>query len=376
MNKTGNLIMAAIAAAAIFAAFASPARAADLLEPKSIAFETGKIKQNDGQVDLYIASLITHYHVGGLTAAVDFNFYADKELHTRDGGNDLVVVDMIRFVDGDRFKIQYGDIENLTFGSGFIVSNYRSNLRGNTPLNRSKGIELDLASRNSYIKMFGTRSDLFGMRAVRNFGPVTLGATAVGDADPDFKEIAIDAEMNMAKDSIKLYAESAKILDYGNGTAAGVVAAPMDGIVAKVELRDFSYDFVPGIVDEHYDAVSPFSRLKGDTSRTMGYYSCLDFFPGGENSAKFAFERYEGRKPRATVNARGRFRKFRGELFAAQENFIPKTEYTGPRTTVTRGLLGYRVSKRAELIFDFYKAYDDGSNGLKSLTVKTNIKLR
>ncbi len=355
--------------------FATSATAADLLEPKSIAFETGKIKQNEGQPDLYVVSLITRYHVGGLTAVLDFNLFVDKKLHARDGSNDTIVVDKLRFVDGERFKIQYGDIKDLTFGSGFIVSNYRTDLRGNVPLNRSKGIELDLSSRNSYIKMFGTRSDLFGLRAVRNFGPVVLGTTAVGDADPDFKEFALDAEMNMAKDRLKLYAESAKILDYGNGTAAGIVASPFDSVVAKVELRDFSPDFVPGIVDEHYDAVSPFSRLTGDTSRTMGFFSCLDFMPGSENSARFTLERYEGRKPRATVNARGSFRKFRAELFAAQENFIPKSGETRQKTTVTRSLLGYRVSKHAELVFDVYKAYDDRNEGLKSFTVKTNVEL-
>ncbi|MFA6448567.1 MAG: hypothetical protein WCX65_03780 [bacterium] len=371
-----TLRLLAISAIILLAAgAASPAHATDLLKPNGLSFEAGKIQEKDGRSDLFFASLIPQFSIGGLTAVINVNYIADREFKIRDAGRDFIVVDSVQYKHNDKFKFYYGEIKNLTFGSGFIVSNYRSDIRGNVPLNRQRGIELDLKSDDSYIKAFGTRSDLFGVRGVRTLGAFRLGATAISDADPDFEEIGIDIETNFKREWVKFYAESAKIIDYGDGVALGVVASPVKKFSAKAELRDFSSDFVPSIVDEHYEAGSPFLKLT-NTGRTYGLYTSMDFFPGGEYSLGLTHESYEDHQPRTTIKARGKITpRLSGDIFYAQENFVPKNGWIKPKNSVARGILTFKLNNKADLILDYYRAYDDSLNKQDSLTFKTRIKL-
>lgn len=379
MKKTATLI----AVIALIACCGLTTRAADLLKPVTLSFESGKIAQ-EGLEDLYQVSLFPTYTYRNFSATLGLNLVFARDNQMRDGGNDSVTVEKIDYSHGDRLKLHYGDIENLTLGSGFVVSNYRSDIRGNVSLNRQKDLQLDLKSSESHVKMFATRSRLLGVRAIRNFGLYNLGTTVVTDSEPDFSEISVDAEIIIIPEKYTLYVERAGIVGHGEGYAAGILATPLKNINAKVEFRNFDADFAPGFVDEHYEARAPFDRITSYEGRRMGVYSAIDFFfdsplAGGSEeqiAGRVTFEDYEEYQRRATINVTGPLtRNIRGELFFAKENFVAGGPGERGEDSVARARLYIKFSRRGELILDYYNGYDDKPIFLESLGIKARFKL-
>jgi len=351
------------------------AHGADLLEPFSLSFETGKIEQSDGREDLYLLSVQPTYSAGRISATLGINFYAYRDGKMRDGGNDSLVIESLTYDDEDKFRFHYGELENLTFGSGFIVSNYRSNIRGQVPLNRQKGFEIDLVGPSSYIKAFGTKTNLIGLRAIRNFGLFNVGATAVADSNPDFEEVGIDAEFLLIPDKITLYAEGAKIIDYGAGYAFGAILSPHKYVDAKVEYRGFDEDFVPGIVDEHYELRPAFDRMSYNTG-TWGLYTSLDLFKGEFISGTVTYEDYEDIQSRITCSGTANLTsRIRGELFYAEENYLPDQYGLIEQDKLARASMYIKFSKKGEFIIDYYNAFDDKPSGLESFAFKTKFRI-
>jgi hypothetical protein len=339
-----------------------------------LSFEAGKIQEKDGRSDLYFASIIPQFSVGSVTAVLNINYIATSKYKIRDGGHDFLVLDSLRYKRGEEFNLSYGEIKNLTYGNGLIVSNYRSDILGNVPLNRQRGMELDIDTNNYYIKAFGTQSDLYGMRGVRNFGSLRLGATAVTDSNPNFDEVGVDVETHFRNDRIRLYAESAQILKYGDGKALGAIVVPVRNLSLKAEYRDYAADFIPGIVDEHYEAGSPFYKIAG-SSRTHGMFTALGYSPNAETSLALTNERYKDRRPRTTVTARGRIsRRLSGDLFYAQENYLQKDRLANPRNSIARAILTFKLTSKLGLILDYYQAYDDSLQKQDSLTFKAHFR--
>ncbi len=360
----------------VLSASSNIADAADLLEPQALSWNAGKVTQDEGRADLYFVSLEPGFRIGNLTAVIGINYYFDEDLKVRDGGNDLIMLSSLEYEDPNRMRLYYGEIENLTLGSGFVVSNYRTNVTGNVPMTRMQGLELDLWGPRSAVTVFGTRTDLLGLRAVRNMGRVTIGTTAVTDAEPDFEEIALDLQGTIVPEKFSLYTEVASIQDYGDGFALGVLATPLPFVEVKAELRDFDSDFVPGIVDEHYEARPVVESIKANTTgRLMGFYSAVDFFRGRRVSATLTFEDYEDYKSRYTITGRGKINnRIHGDLFFAKEDFVPQLGGSS-EDSIVRAHIYVKTTKRLDLIFDFYNAYDDKRNMLESLTVKTEYHL-
>ncbi|HOX28789.1 MAG TPA: hypothetical protein PLQ76_06515 [bacterium] len=369
------LSLFAVITAVTFSCIPAQAHKVKSFGATAVAFETGRVMQDSS--DLYFVSLQPRFKVGALTLGVEFNQYMDEDLSMRDGGNDSIILGMAEYKRGDRLKLYYGEIENITFGSGFIVSNYRTNIKGNVPLSRQKGLTVDIANKDSYVKFFGTKTDLYGLRGVHKFGRFTLGSTVVSDSDPDFEIFGIDGEMSFWKnsDDIKLYGELAGIKDYGSGFAVGAMASPHKDFDAKIEVRDYDSDFAPGIVDEHYEAANVFNRLNTTSGRMYGIFSCVDLFSQRDVSASISYERYEDMKPRVTLKAKAKITsRVRGELFMAEQNFVPKNGLVA-ENTLARATAYVKFSRKGELILDYYKAYDDVPAKLDSLTFKVKYSL-
>ncbi len=369
--------MALIAIIVLYAALtAMPVRAASPLNPNGLSFEAGKIDEKDGRSDLYFASIIPQFSIGRVTTVLNINYVANNELKLRDAGSDFLVLDSLNYNGGDKFNFRYSEIKNLTLGRGFIVSNYRSDILGDIPLNRQRGVEIDSKTTDTYIKAFGTQSDLYGIRGVKTHNNLRFGATAVTAASPDFDEFGFDVETNFKNERVKLYVESAKIVKYGNGIALGALLMPKNNLSFRAELREFSSDFIPSMVDEHFEASSPFSKIIG-LDRTHGTYTALDFYPGHENHIGLTYELYEDREPRITVKAAGRITpRLSADLFYAQENLTPKTGGTKPKYSIARYILTYNLNKKVGLILDYYHAYDETPSEQDSITFKTRFKLR
>jgi hypothetical protein len=130
------------------------------------------------------------------------------------------------------------------------------------------------------------------------------------------------------------------------------------------------------MVDEHFEAGSPFSKITG-LGRAHGVFTALNFYPGHENHFGLTYEVYKDREPRATIEAAGWITpSLRGDIFYAQENFVPNAGGgTVPKYSIARGILTYKINHKVGLILDYYQAYDASLNKQDSITFKTRFKL-
>jgi len=121
---------------------ANPVRAASPLKPNGLSLETGKIDEKNGRTDLYFASIIPQFSIGRVTTVLNLNYIATKNYKIRSGNHNFFVLDTLDYDGGDKFNLRYSEIKNLTLGSGFIVSNYRSDILGDVPLNLEMKLEV------------------------------------------------------------------------------------------------------------------------------------------------------------------------------------------------------------------------------------------
>lgn len=375
--KQKSLLTAAVVFAAIILFSVSRCSAeAKSLHPISLSFNSGVITQGAGNDNLYFVTLNPKFNFGNFTVVAGLNVFIDNEFRLRDDGNDTITIDSAQYEDKEHFKLYYGDIENLTLGSGFIVSNYRSNINGNIPLNRQKGLDVEVYGPRSMMKFFTSKTRLKGFRAVRNMGKAKIGTTVVSDNEPDFDEVGLDIQVPLLDKKLSVYAEDAKIQKYGEGYAAGVILTPVDFLNAKIEFRHYDADFIPGIVDEHYEARPLADRLAASAEgRQRGYYSALDLFGGKKNTATITYEDYEEVRPRMTFLCKVVPSKhIGGNFFYAKENFLLSGGAKG--NAVGRGELDVAITRRTSLIFDYYRGFDDAKQPLNSFTVKAKYKLK
>lgn len=353
--------------------FAAGGAAFASLKPTAIHFQTGKVTQEERE-DLYLLGLMPQFQFRSLYAVLGVNLYFDNEFRLRDEGNDVVVLDSAGYRRRN-FRVHYGDIQGLTLGRGFIVRNYYSNTMSNVPDNEQKGIIVDRWTEQAGLAAFWTLSHLKGIRGERRLGKFEVGSTIVSDTDPEFKVVGLDASYKPIP-PVEVYAEAAQIEHYGSGSAIGLMSEPFGGARVMVEYRRFDADFVPGIVDEHYEARPAFDTIAGNpTGRIDGYFAQLSLFEDTKFPAKLSYEDYEATDPRLTFGLRiDALENVRFNLYYAQENFVPSQIITG-ENSVLKAQMTLDLSRRLTLIFDYYCAFDDSKEPLESLDVHVRAKL-
>jgi len=181
--------------------------------------------------------------------------------------------------DRDKFYTRAGALESSRLGHGFIMNYYNNSLLYDE---RKVGLELDddfgIGGFELVNSSFGRR-EVFGgrifyrplqlvsdMPIIKNFA---LGATFVRDDDPDsyrgtddgVAEFGFDAELPIIKNvltELKLYADLAKIKDFGSGQAAGVelnifgISGLFD-FGAQLERRFLGAEFLPAYFGPFYE---------------------------------------------------------------------------------------------------------------------------
>ena len=179
----------------------------------------------------------------------------------------------------DAFYTRAGSLESARLGHGFIMNYYNNALIYDE---RKAGLELDydfgIGGFELINSSFGRR-EIFGGRVyyrplqlvteapiIKNFA---LGATFVRDDDPDeyrgtddgVAEFGFDAELPIIKNQLtelKLYADLAKIKDFGSGQAAGVelnifgISGLFD-LGAQLERRFLGKEFLPAYFGPFYE---------------------------------------------------------------------------------------------------------------------------
>jgi hypothetical protein len=179
----------------------------------------------------------------------------------------------------DAFYTRFGSLESARLGHGLIMNYYNNALIYDE---RKVGLELDydfgIGGFEIVNSSFGRREILGGRIFYRPLQLVTeapiiknfaIGATFVRDDDPDqyrgtddgISEYGFDAELPIIKNELtelKLYADLAKIQDFGSGQAAGV-ELNMYGISglfdfgAQLERRFLGEEFLPAYFGPFYE---------------------------------------------------------------------------------------------------------------------------
>lgn len=366
-TRTRMKIMAAVA----LLLFAAPARAA-IFSTERLSFDAAVISQDENS-DLYRVAVTPVLVKGSLTAVVTANLIFDNELRLRDNGNDAIVLDSLTWAH-DRIKLRYGDIEGVTLGRGFVVSNYYSDTKNNNPDNESKGLLFDTFSDRSHFTVFGTLSHLVAMRGERKMGNATLGGTMAFDSDPDLEVFAVDGKYNIFENRWTVYAEGAEITSAGNGFTLGTALTPVPKLMDLTitgEYRKFDADFVPSMIDEHYEAKPALAFVQGATGgKVEGFYLAADYSAGNGNTLRVFFEDYEAIRSRAGAEATARYGdSLTFKIFYAQENFVPSNNLRR-EDSVVFGNITYALTKRFDLMLDYYRAFDDQSQPLESFSTK------
>lgn len=370
-RHTASRLLSVAIAAALAAVFASAAFAAGT-KPVSIDFETGKVAQ-DGD-DLYHVGILAEFRARGFFVTPALNLYFDRELRMRDNANDILVLDSAGY-ESDRLTARYGDIEQLTWGRGFVVRNYYSNTMNNVPDNEQKGFLLDRKTEVARLAGFMTLSHLVGLRGERTMGRAAVGTTVISDSDPEFKIWGLDASYRLQEET-RVYAEAAEIEHYGTGSAVGVLHKPINWAQLMVEYRKFDADFVPGIVDEHYEARPVFNRIAANPQGNIdGYFAQASLFSDTLHPIMLSWEDYEASDPRGTAGVEVRdFENLTFGFYYAQENLVPSGALFG-EDSVFMGRASFILKKHLVLNFDYYRAFDDAKQPLESFDFNVRARL-
>lgn len=360
------------------AALALPAAGA-VFEPGRITYDVGVYTQDDHS-DLYRMAVTPVLVHGNLTAAFNVNFIFDADMRLRDNGNDFIVLDKLVW-NRDTMKIGYGDIEGLTLGRGFVVNNYYSNTMNNLPDNETKGLMFETWSERSHITLFSTLSHITGGRAERRMGDVSVGATFAVDKEPDVEVMGVDAKVNIIPNSWSVYAEVAEIVDAGNGIAIGTAVTPLPKVLDLTlvgEWRKFDSDFQPGIIDEHYEAKGtlPAISATNPVGKVDGFYIAADYYVNSKNSIKLFYEDYENVRARGGLKASAALAdRVTLNAYYAQENFVPSGNLR-QEDSVLLADLTIALTEHFDLLFDYYRAFDDMKQPLESFGTRVKFYLK
>ncbi len=203
-------------------------------------------------------------------------------IRTEDWNDDYDYFRILRYVryghKRETFYARVGALDAARLGHGFIMNYYNNSLLYDQ---RKIGLELDVDAKFAGVESMTSnlgRSEIFGGRAyyrplwemktpiLKNF---TLAATFVTDNDPDasrdtndgVSEFGFDAELPIIKTSslhLGVYADYAKINNFGSGRAAGVELR-MQGLAnvfdftAQLERRFLGDEFLPAYFGPFYE---------------------------------------------------------------------------------------------------------------------------
>ena len=199
------------------------------------------------------------------------------------------ILRMIRYlrwgVKHDPLYIRVGSLQMATLGNGFIMGYYSNETNYDE---RKIGLALDVdfgkfgfesvSSNLGRVEIIGGRLYYrpLATTAIPILKNLEMGATYVTDIDPDSRrstndgiaEIGADIGLPVIKSSVfntTLYADYAKILEHGNGTAVGIKAGipnvlGMLAVYAKLEKRFLNDEFLPNYFNTLYE----FERIEGN----------------------------------------------------------------------------------------------------------------
>lgn len=228
----------------------------------------------------YVKAGLQHdFELGPVALGLDAKLY----LPTQEGAPyptdfQFITVRQASYTHNDIAKLEYGRLENVTYGYGLLLDDYNSAIGGDSGefTYRKSGLKARLTLNPVQIDALGTGGSLYAGRISYELpgitvfdSPIKVGGTYVTDEDGINDRLTngsvnrqkqsgygIDVGIPIAGDFMVAYTEYAKLTDYGDGLSAGVKGNLIDLLKYRAEYRSFSKDFMPGYFNTIYEATS------------------------------------------------------------------------------------------------------------------------
>ncbi len=329
---------------------------------------------NNGGVSAPVFRWTPDFKYGALGIGLDINvpLYNGDQV-----GIDNMVVRYLEYATTD-WGARYGLISNVTYGAGLMMSNYTTVLKGGLiPSDQQAGLRAYYKKDIYSLEVLGTWSRVYGARATQQVLPyLTFGQYFVCDADgitqirPDGTQKVFPSQSGWGVDAMApfflnsvLFAEYAKLNNYGGGLSAGISAGydlALARLNFKAEKRYLDKDFVPEYYNEEYETnpvdivsyeAAGISRdgykvsMTGDVLNTAKFWAVLEGY-NGSNSAL---------KAEASANLGSQYFAAAGYY---QPNFVDARSLDLREGAIITTKLGYKVNPFTQVIANAKRAYD------------------
>ena len=197
-------------------------------------FTVGYITNGTSQTA--VARTSPNFKLGDLGVGVDINIPLGGA--SKPDGIDYLVLRYLEY-SNSVWGARYGVLENVTLGSGLLVSNYSTNAKGGIiPTNNQKGIRGYYNFGTNGVEAMYTWSNIYAVRLTQKpFGNVTFGEYYITDTDgvnfknpdgttsvfPPVSGFGVDASYPLFPGA-NLFSEYAQIVNHGGGFSAGFSA--------------------------------------------------------------------------------------------------------------------------------------------------------
>jgi len=292
-------------------------------------------------------------------------------------GVDAVVLRYMEYT-APKWGFRYGILSNVTLANGLLVSNYTTATKGGIiQTSGQSGLRAYYNWDFAAIECFGTWTGVYGVRLTEKVLPfLTLGQYMAGDTDgvkqvkpdgttmqfPSQSGWGVDANIPLTSWS-NLYAEYARLNNYGGGFSAGLNAGGssfLGQINFKAERRIISKNFIPGYFNEAYE-VNPVDIVSYEAVSTDKDGYSVSLYGNLMSKAKFLaiFEAYNNSNASLRAEALADLTEayFAGVSYV-QPDFRDFRSLDASQGAIITGKLGYKINPFTQVIANYKQAWD------------------
>jgi hypothetical protein len=294
--------------------------------------------------------------------------------------------------DSGTWGVKYGILDKVTYGSGLLMNNYSTRTKGGALLsNKQVGVKAYLGGGlvgydMATLHMLGTWSNLYVVRLTEKVLPqLTLGQTYITDTNGVG---TLEAQSGYGIDAIvplftgaQLYAEYAKLINYGAGYNAGLGLAynlsSMLDFKLNAEWRAIESNFIPGYYNEQYET-NPLNLSKYSGKAQTGYVANLGItstLPQGNFTLAGKYEDYLNTRANIGAELTGQFMEYEVAGSYEQPNFGDNRGLSFEQGAIIRGTVAYKVNPFTKVTGKYKKAYDpDKGQVVESMVYEASLE--
>jgi len=256
----------------------------------------------------------------GLNILARWNEDGFRKKDYDDAGN---IIRYVRWAEkGDKpLYARLGTLDRAILGHGFILNHYSN--QGTDTSKNILGSEIDVNLKNSGVetvvnnitdpRLFGGRVYCKPLKMLKIDIPILsridLGLSGVTDTEPQqgnkdsLTVYGVDLGMPIFGNLLKVYADTAKIQDFGHGMAYGLGGEKHIGWIDanlgyKIEMRNLGEKFVPGVFNSLYEVMRPGTSSLSSAKKSSGWYGETSLGILKAINMEFSMENFKEGEPR------------------------------------------------------------------------------